>query len=195
MGCDFRYDYAGSWSALTGHQASLYASPSSTATEASGNDAVQAYLAAGARPNQLVFGLALYGRGFDQTNGLNQPFSGVGAGSFENGVWDLKALPQPGSVTTEDASVGASYSYDASKKYLISYDTPNVFQQKADFIKEKGLAGAMFWETSGDYDASSSSVPPMIPAVAERLGGLESSQNCISYPLSKYTNVRSAFAT
>ena len=48
---------------------------------------------------------------------------------------------------------------------MISFDTPQVFQQKAEFIKHMGLAGAGFWETSGDYNSSSSNGKPTIPMV------------------------------
>jgi chitinase len=49
-----------------------------------------------------------------------------------------------GATVYEDTAHGSSYSYDATKKELISYDTPNIIRQKAAYIKNKGLAGGMF---------------------------------------------------
>jgi hypothetical protein len=46
---------------------------------------------------------------------------------------------------TNNATAGASYSYDAAKKEFVSYDTPEIVKQKAKYIQDKGLAGAMFW--------------------------------------------------
>lgn len=43
----------------------------------------------------------------------------------------------------------SSYSYDASKKELVSYDTPNIATLKAQYVVSKGLAGQMFWDVSG----------------------------------------------
>ncbi|KDN52285.1 glycoside hydrolase family 18 protein [Tilletiaria anomala UBC 951] len=190
------YDYAGSWSDLTGHHANLYNdSNTSPASEASGDDAVKTYTNAGVSASKLVFGLPLYGRAFASTAGLKATFQGVGPGSWENGVWDLKALPHAGASVTEDTKYsGASYSYDPSQQLLISYDTPAIFDQKTKYINDKGLAGAMYWELSSDY-TSSSSVTPMVLRVASKLGKLDSTNNCIDYPYSKFDNVRNGFTS
>lgn len=45
---------------------------------------------------------------------------------------------------------GASYSYDEKNKMYVSYDTVNMTKVKAGYIKMKGLAGGMWWETSMD---------------------------------------------
>jgi chitinase len=60
--------------------------------------------------------------------------------------WDYKALPISGAVVTEDSTTVSSYSYDSSKKELISYDTPNIVKTKAQYVVSQGMAGSMFWE-------------------------------------------------
>ena len=42
----------------------------------------------------------------------------------------------------------ASYSYDSSKRELVSYDTPNIAKVKAQYVLSKGLGGQMFWDVS-----------------------------------------------
>lgn len=49
-----------------------------------------------------------------------------------------------------DKKIGASWSYDVLKKVMVSYDTVDVAKQKAEYIKEEDLGGAMWWESSGD---------------------------------------------
>ena len=95
-------------------------------------------------------GLPLYGRAFASTNGPGHPFSGTGEGSWEQGVWDYKALPLPGSQQMIDHQSGASWSYDAEKRLMVSYDSVEIAKIKIDFIKREGLGGAMWWESSGD---------------------------------------------
>ncbi|KAH8164499.1 hypothetical protein CIB48_g3755 [Xylaria polymorpha] len=157
------YDYAGSWDTTAGHQANLYSDPSHpTDTPFSTDAALKAYIAAA--------------------------FSGIGSGSWENGIWDYKVLPRSG-TEVYDSVAGASYSYDSATKELVSYDNVDMIKRKAAYIQSKGLAGSMFWEASGDRTDSGS----LISAAFNALGGsssLDASQNLLSYPNSKYDNIK-----
>ena len=145
------YDYAGSWDQTAGHQANVHPSHSNpSATPFSTSHALHAFREAGIPPSKVVIGLPLYGRAFTQTEGLGRPFQGVGEGSWEQGVWDAKALPRPGAEEHWDDEAKASYSYDRQAKVLVSYDTKHAAGWKADWIKTEGLGGAMWWESSGD---------------------------------------------
>ena len=73
-----------------------------------------------------------------------------GEGSWEQGVWDFKALPRQGAKEAVDKEIGASWSYDVEKRLMVSYDTAEVAKRKVEFIKAKKLGGAMWWESSGD---------------------------------------------
>ncbi|KAK8078842.1 glycoside hydrolase family 18 protein [Apiospora phragmitis] len=181
------YDYAGSFSDATGHQANLYPSPANAkATPFSTDRAVTDYIAAGVPAGKIVMGMPLYGRAFEGTEGAGQPFSGIGEGSWEQGIWDYKVLPKAGAaVTSNDAAVGASYSYDAVKKEFISYDTPEMVRAKVGYAAGKGLGGSMFWEASGDKTGADS----LIGISASALGSLKSTQNNLRYPDSKYANI------
>lgn len=180
------YDYAGSWSQVSGHNANLYPSKTNPgSTPFSTDKAVTDYIAAGVPASKIIVGVPIYGRSFESTDGLGKSFSGVGSGSWENGVWDYKALPKGSATVLLDNDAQASYSYDATSKELISYDTVAAAKIKATYVKTKGLGGAMYWETSADRDGDQS----LIGTIAGSLGTLDQSQNCLSYPASVYVNM------
>lgn len=182
------YDYAGSWDSTSGHQANIYpASDSGNAQAAkySTDRAVTDYIAAGVPASKIVLGMPIYGRSFEATGGIGQTYTGVGSGSWENGVWDYKVLPKAGATVITDKAAGATYSYDSGSKELITYDTPAMVSTKVDYLKSKGLGGSMFWEASADRNDSGS----LLTTSYNALGSLSTAQNLLSYPNSQYLNI------
>lgn len=189
------YDYAGSWDRVAGHQANVFPCSSSPAcTPFSTSSAVEYYATQGVPRHKIVLGMPIYGRAFENTDGPGLPFSGIGEGSWEQGVYDFKSLPLAGAEEREDPEAVASYSYDRNRRMMISYDTVPMARKKADFIAKQKLGGAMWWETSADKQGNES----LIFNVVDALGGSKSllcQQNCLSYPHSKYDNLRNGFPT
>lgn len=51
-----------------------------------------------------------------------------------------------GAQVFENTTDISSYSYDATKQELVSYDTPDIVKLKVQYLLSKGMAGSMFWE-------------------------------------------------
>lgn len=180
------YDYAGSFSTYSGHQANLYPNPQNpNATPFSTDAAITDYIGAGVPSSQIVLGMPIYGRAFESTAGPGTAYNGVGAGTWEAGIYDYKDLPRAGATEQTDATAGASYSYDPSSQEMVSYDTPAMVQTKVAYVKSKGLGGGMFWEASADKTGADS----LIGTSFNALGGLDTTQNLLSYPNSQYANI------
>ncbi|KAJ6783291.1 hypothetical protein PWT90_02198 [Aphanocladium album] len=186
------YDFAGSWSNYTTHNANLYANPQNpNATPFNTEDAVKAYVSEGIPANKIVLGMPIYGRSFQQTEGIGKPYNGIGEasfgqGSWENGVWDYKALPRAGATVTCDDTAKGCYSYNANTQELISFDTPSMISTKVEWLKGNGLGGSMFWEASADKKGSDS----LIGTSRQGLGSLDGTQNYLHYPNSTYDNIK-----
>ena len=145
--------------------------------------------------------MPLYGRSFSNTQGPGSPFSGIGQGTWESGVYDYRVLPLPSSTVYFDRDVAGSWTYDASKREMISFDNEEVARVKGEYIRKEGLGGSMFWELSGDKGSSREGMEggpgkdaqagqSLVNIVKQAMGGLERSNNWLSYNESKFDNIR-----
>ncbi|SET08020.1 glycosyl hydrolase family 18 protein [Paenibacillus sp. NFR01] len=160
------YDFNGSWNTTTGHNAPLYYDPaaaSSGLTDPANyniDKAVTNYLQNGVPASKLVLGMPFYGRGWGGApstgNGQYQVSSGISnTGTWEKGNYDFSDLEanyinKNGYTRYWNNTSKVPFLYNPSTQTFISYDDVESFGYKTAYIKSKGLAGAMFWETSGD---------------------------------------------
>lgn len=161
------YDYHGAWENTTGHNAPLYANPSSPfATESQFNVdyIMKAYVAAGVPKNQLVMGAPMYGRTWKGVapgpngNGLFQSATGAGSGTWENGVIDysdllnkVKTDPATYKLYRDNASQ-VPYVYAPTKEggWFSTFEDTTSLGTKLDYIAANDYRGMMFWELDAD---------------------------------------------
>lgn len=186
---------AGSWDSVANHQANLHDGP------LSGSAAVEFYISKGVPREKIVLGIPLYGRSFLNTKGLGHPYSGLGQGTWEAGVYDYRTLPLPGSNVHINTKAVASWSYDPMKHEMISFDSEGVARMKGEYIKKEHLGGSMFWELSSDKGSSREGIEgglgkdpqpgrSLVTIVKDAMGGLEKSQNWLEYSESKFDNLK-----
>ena len=122
------------------HNAALY--KSSLASE-SCDESVAKHLAAGVPYDKMVLGIPFYGHGE----------KGEGK-AFDNYV-DYKdiAIDRNKYNVLWDATAMVPYVTDASGKMVLTYDNAKSVGLKAEYVQQKGLAGAMYWNIEAD-DAS-----------------------------------------
>ncbi|KAJ1833600.1 hypothetical protein IWW55_002104 [Coemansia sp. RSA 2706] len=173
------YDYAGSWSSVTGHQQNLFR-PSAGDSGINGNDTVSDYINRGVPPHKIVLGVGFYGRGFSNVDhhksavpslpGLGCAFSGVPEGTWEAGSFDYKDLRTkhmlPGSNYTVhwDDAAKAPILYNADQRVMITFDDAVAVSWKADYALRRGLGGVMIWELSQDHQGE------LLAKICEYLG-------------------------
>ncbi|SCV67608.1 BQ2448_5219 [Microbotryum intermedium] len=179
------YDYSGSWDTKAGHQANLFScDPQGLSTDR----ALRHYTGQGVNVGKLVLGVPLYGRSFCNTDGPGHPYNGVGEGSWEKGTYDYKALPLLSTSEIFDPHLVTCHCYSPVKREFVTYDNAASAQAKAEFIDTNGLAGAMYWELSGDRAKGSQG--NLVELVARTMGHLDTRQNCLLYSESKWDNMR-----
>jgi len=194
------YDFSGSWDKVANHQANIFGAPISA------SQAVQWYISQGVPCHKIILGVPLYGRSFLNTDGPGTPFSGLGQGSWESGVYDYRALPLPGSYIFRGEQALASWTYHYEHKEMISFDDETVGRWKGEYIAREGLGGSMFWELSGDKGGApregmeggpGKEAQPgrsLVRVVKEAMGQLDAEPNWLRYEGSKFENLRNGMS-
>lgn len=151
--CDFinlmTYDFYNGWASRAGHHANLYRAAHDPEAD-SADHAVQLYLANGVRAEQLVLGCPFYGRSL---RGVAQPGLGANGKPQSNGTYSYQKiiaelLPSGRYTRHWDAAAKVPWLFDGDE--FISYEDPESIALKGQYVKQHGLAGAMFWEYTED---------------------------------------------
>lgn len=170
--CLMTYDMHGGFESIIGHQGPLYANPNDThdplVNERYNVDwSVQKFLDLGVPAHKLVVGVPFYSRGWNNVSGgwdvdgdgRSDGMFGTGSGSLA-GKWGIggqspyfaiKQLEtQAGWEKYRDPYSMVPWLYNRSAGELYTFDDATSVSTKMDYILQKNLGGAMFWEFDGD---------------------------------------------
>lgn len=148
------YDFYQGWMFQTGHHANLHPSDKEKYGGNSAVESIDRHIKAGVPVEKLVLGIPFYGRQWEKVEPTNAPlYASAKQGGYSITYWEIHEKLKSGKYEKMyDESAKASYLWNASDNVFISWETPKEIKLKADYIKEKGLGGAMFWEYSLDKD-------------------------------------------
>jgi len=137
---------------IAGHHSNLYPAESYE-NEDSGHRAYQAYTSAGVPAEKLVLGIPFYGRSwFMKTNenrGINRAVDSVARGAGYTFIKD-SLLTKPGFTRYWDDKAKAPYLWNEQTRQLVVYDDEESIKVKCAYVKEKDMAGVMFWQYASD---------------------------------------------
>lgn len=171
------YDYHMPWDPRNGSLAALHGDAADPDKSKGYDDdtAVRRYLDAGVPADKLVLGAPFYGYGWKgcapgpNGDGLYQHCRGASDGGEGGGAaypfaWLIKEGYLKAGADGVFDQAGRGYArrwnaashvpslYDATSGAVISYEDEASLRDKARYVREKQLRGAMFWELSGDSE-------------------------------------------
>ncbi len=143
------YDFQGPWSHDTGFVAPLRSNDPRTETVAS---VIDAYIAAGVPPRQLLMGLPFYAYQWHNVkpgtqNGLYSKGDPVRGNLNQSTATALLAASTEAKLLRDPASQ-APWIYDGDN--FLTFEDGASLRAKRAFARERGLGGMMIWELSGD---------------------------------------------
>lgn len=103
------------------------------------DEALDSCLAKGLSPEDIVLGLAFYGKGDNTDFKAWTSYRDIRLSDGMEQRWDSVAC--------------VPYVVDSLGKLILGYDDPQSLKIKCDYIKKKGLKGGMYWRTELDNDS------------------------------------------
>ena len=153
------YDFCGPSAGHTGHHANLWQSAGDKNGGASTVGAVENHIAAGIPPRKIVVGCAFFAKGWDGGvapggTGLFAPVDAKKSKPFGASYARLVDgyVGKNGFARHWDAQAQAPYLWNASRRAFVTYEDEESIAAKCRYVRQRNLAGAMFWEYHGDRD-------------------------------------------
>ena len=160
------YDFYNGWHNVNGHHSNYLPSAKPEMDKNSVVNAVDMHLNAGFPVEKINLGIPFYGRIW---KGVKTDSDQILINKAETGGMGIdyidfyKNINANGFTRYWDDTAKAPYLWNPEEKTFISYEDEESIKIKIDYLKNRGLAGVMFWEYSGDHDKT------LLDAVVEDL--------------------------
>ncbi len=162
------YDYAGSWTGHSAHNANLYPPNDCKADLAIDQDLTDLETRYQLSPKKVVLGLPFYGQLFF-TQRLGDPFTDDQSKQVSEIQYYEVAPLLAGKLVSRKWDEGAQEPYleRPGGGWVVSYDDPKSIQVKCQYAVKKGLGGVMIWNLGADVAGQTT---PLLDAVAQAYG-------------------------
>ena len=119
------------------HHSSLFRSPLSG--DMTADEGIRAHISGGVPAEKLVLGVPFYGHGEKKL--------------YPDFVDYNKLTLKDGLKERYDEKACVPYYEDADGKLVMTFDNPKSLKRKAEYVKQNGLGGMMFWDAGGDTES------------------------------------------
>ncbi len=149
------YDFYNGWHNTNGHHSNLHPSANPELDMNSVVNAVNLHINAGFPAQKLNLGIPFYGRIWKGVEAQNNKILFNKAKTVGMGI-DYKDfcknINANGFTRYWDDTAKAPYLWNPAEKTFISYEDETSIALKIDYLKQRGLAGVMFWEYCADQE-------------------------------------------
>lgn len=149
------YDFYHGGDHRTGHHSNFQPSASPQRDKNNIIKAVDLHVKAGVPPRKINLGIPFYGRKWTgvsspENNGLFQEAQSVGGIMFYHQI--IPCLQDTSYQQHWDEAAQVPYLWNPEEAIFISYENARSIALKMQYLQDKGLGGAMFWEYSDDHE-------------------------------------------
>ena len=149
------YDFGGDWDPVAQHASPLYPYPGEANAGFDADSCRAFWTTTGTVPaSKIVLGMANYGRSFRGASAIGDPSGGHDAahwgGDTETRYWQIAARKEsdPTFHTAYDPVAVTHYGWFDGGGFISFEDTTSI-AERARYVVDRGLAGAMIWQLRG----------------------------------------------
>lgn len=149
------YDFYNGHHDITGHHSNYMSSAKPELDMNSVINAVDMHVNAGFPVEKINLGIPFYGRIWKGVKAENNDVLFKKAETVGTGIDYIhfyQNINANGYLRFWDEHAKAPYLWNSEEKIFISYEDEESIKLKVDYLKKRGLAGAMFWEYSADHE-------------------------------------------